>query len=70
MNAELFPPESVAMESPRLRWLRENSVRYSERRGCFTVWTTTEPMRPITDADLDRALELLAARNGWATWNQ
>lgn len=70
MSGELFPIESVAMDSPRLRWLRLHDVRYSQRPNCFTVWAASAPMQCFTALELDDALAQLAAKNGWQLWNE
>ena len=68
--SELFPPEVTQSDSPRLAWLNAHGVRYSRRRGCFTAWCIAEPMVCFTGIDLDECLSLLAAKNGWKTWNE
>lgn len=70
MSDELFPPESVAVLSPRLQWLEAHSVHYSRRPNCFTAWAASAPMQCFTAFDLDDALAQLAAKNGWRLWNE
>lgn len=70
MSDELFPPESVAVDSPRLAWCKARGVRTHERPNCWTVWQEAAPMQCFTAFELDDALAQLAEKNNWKTWNE
>ena len=47
MSDELFPDASVAMDSPRLRWMKKHGVKTRYEGDCYISWI----------GDLDEAIE-------------
>ena len=70
LSAELFPPESVAMPSPRLQWMEAHGIKSKQRAACWTVWQEAAPFNPFTAYELDEALAGLAAKLNIKTWNE
>ena len=64
-NLEMFPPESVAMESPRLAWLRKHALctyHVKELRGeCPETGNT---LKPWTCCKLELPGDVLAGKIG------
>lgn len=81
MNTELFPPSTVAVESPRLRWMKRNGVcvescdrvprHPDDPRMAYDFEATSPSSRCNGLGDTkDEAIADWARRNGVRLWNE
>lgn len=75
MSGELFPIESVAMDSPRLAWLKRHRICTSENLVSdptlnFSAWIQDQPYEVSYGETEDEALMRLAVTYGISMWNE
>jgi hypothetical protein len=75
-GSELFPPSSVASDSPRLRWCREHGITVSDKSDAdgpmFLAWIANRKGGKdcFFDTDPESACLALAADRGIKDWRQ